>query len=449
MAQSEVIPLPRSWHGHIKSAFIHAIALTAAAFNAALGRTATQGSKLARIQARLDRANHEIALLKEEMRLKDARFRRVNPHRRPHYRPIERMQILQLRAARGWSMSQVADAFLLSELTIFTWQQRIDEEGDGALLQMSDPVSKFPDFVRAIVQQMKAFFPKMGKDKIAQILARAGLHIGATTVHRMIKEKPKETIAEEATEESDEAAPPRVVTAKRPDHVWHVDLSVVPTSAGFWVPWFPFTRLQRWPFCWWIAVVVDHFSRSVVGFAVYKKKPTSVEVRTFLGTAISKARKAPRHLIVDRDSIFDCPGFISWCKRKTKNPPRFGAVGKHGSIAVVERFIRTMKTECTRQILVPFRAKRMRRELGHYATWYNEHRPHTYLEGRTPREVYDGLSPANSKPRYEPRPNWPRGSPCSSPQTRIRGKPGARLVLRISFYEGRRNLPVIELKRVA
>ena len=32
--------------------------------------------------------------------------------------------------------------------------------------------------------------------------------------------------------------------------------------------------------------------------------------------------------------------------------PRYGAVGRHGSIAIVERFIRAMKSECTSRILV-------------------------------------------------------------------------------------------------
>ena len=35
--------------------------------------------------------------------------------------------------------------------------------------------------------------------------------------------------------------------------------------------------------------------------------------------------------------------------------PQFGAVGKHGSIAVVEHFIRTLKDECTRRVVVPLR----------------------------------------------------------------------------------------------
>ena len=50
-------------------------------------------------------------------------------------------------------------------------------------------------------------------------------------------------------------------------------------------------------------------------------------------------------------------------KRWTNTPPRYGAVGKHGSIAVVERAIRTLKSECTRKIHVFKRHKDFRSEL--------------------------------------------------------------------------------------
>ena len=56
-------------------------------------------------------------------------------------------------------------------------------------------------------------------------------------------------------------------------------------------------------------------------------------------------------------------------------------MGKSGSIAIVERLIRSMKSECTRRIIVPFRLDAMRHEIGCYATWYNEFRPHSGLGG--------------------------------------------------------------------
>jgi len=45
-----------------------------------------------------------------------------------------------------------------------------------------------------------------------------------------------------------EAATPRAVTAKHPNHVWHVDLTFVP-PVGFWIPWLPLALPQVGPFC--------------------------------------------------------------------------------------------------------------------------------------------------------------------------------------------------------
>jgi hypothetical protein len=99
-----------------------------------------------------------------------------------------------------------------------------------------------------------------------------------------------------------------------------------------------------------------------------------------------------------------------------------------------------MKSECTRRIVVPFRTEDMRRELALYGIWYNEHRPHMGLEGRVPEEVHRALPAAMDAPRLEPRARWPVD------RESLRGKPGARLELRLRFLDGNRHLPVVELK---
>jgi transposase InsO family protein len=185
----------------------------------------------------------------------------------------------------------------------------------------------------------------MGKVKIAQTLARAGLHLGTTTVGRMLKggedaadlsPAPSADCGPEASTETiditaddhDGLGKSRVVTANRPNHVWHVDLTSVPTAAGFCTTWLPFALPQSWPFCWWVAVAIDHFSRRVMGIAAFPRQPTSVAVRTFLGRAIAKAGTAPKYLVCDRGSQFDCQGFRGWCERSGIKPPRYGAIGR-------------------------------------------------------------------------------------------------------------------------
>jgi transposase InsO family protein len=240
----------------------------------------------------------------------------------------------------------------------------------------------------------------------------------------------------------------RAVTAKRPNHVWHVDLTAVPISGGFWTTWLPFALPQCRPFCWWVAIVIDHYSRRVMGFAVFDDHPTSLGVRAFLGSTISRLEATPKYIICDKGSQFWCDGFKSWCRcRQIK--PRFGAIGKHGSIAVIERFIRTLKQEGVRRMLVPMRRDGFRNELKLFIDWYNQQRPNTALAGCTPNEVYHGDRPANRRPRIEPRRRWPRRSRCAAPQTLIAGQPGARIDMTIQFDGGRRHLPVVSLKRAA
>jgi hypothetical protein len=91
-------PLPRGWKSHIKSSLLHAISLATAAVTVARSRSAVDG-----LRAELERTTNEIALLREELEIKDSRWSRLSSRKRPHYTPIQRMRVLQLKAARGWS----------------------------------------------------------------------------------------------------------------------------------------------------------------------------------------------------------------------------------------------------------------------------------------------------------------------------------------------------------
>ena len=103
------------------------------------------------------------------------------------------MAIVELRAARGWSLENTARVFFVTAATVASWIKRIDEQGRDALLQLPEPVNRFPDFIRYAVQRLKVLCPTMGQVKIAQTLARAGQHLGPTTVGRILKEKSKPT----------------------------------------------------------------------------------------------------------------------------------------------------------------------------------------------------------------------------------------------------------------
>jgi len=102
---SSEIVIPKSWPKHIKSAVLHVISLAHYAITYARGWAANSINARVRLKARLRIALEEIVELREEPRIKDARMARIDPQKRPHYPAVERMAILELKAARGWFLS--------------------------------------------------------------------------------------------------------------------------------------------------------------------------------------------------------------------------------------------------------------------------------------------------------------------------------------------------------
>ena len=150
--KAPIIRLPKSWTSHVRSAMLHVISL--AQFATVYTRSWAVDSVNARVRLKSEncRLRQEFALLQEEIRIKDGRMAQIGPQRRPYYPPAERMAILELRATRSWTLQQAADTFLLTAPTIASWMKRLDEEGPDALVQLREPVNKFPDFVRYAVQ---------------------------------------------------------------------------------------------------------------------------------------------------------------------------------------------------------------------------------------------------------------------------------------------------------
>jgi hypothetical protein len=109
-------------------------------------------------------------------------------------------------------------------------------------------------------------------------------------------------------------------------------------------------------------------------------------------------------------------------------------VGQHGSLAVIERFFLTLKIEAMRVIMVPFNLAAMRAELVGFVQWYDAYRPHQSFGGRTPAEVYERLG------RADQRAGTQSASPLNS---------GGQLALKVSYLEGRKDLPIVELRAAA
>jgi putative transposase len=197
-----------------------------------------------------------------------------------------------------------------------------------------------------------------------------------------------------------------------------------------------------------MAALVDHFSRKVVGFEVFRRQPSARDVCRLIDTTVACTGRAPKYLISDHGCQFGDD--YRDCCTSHGIEPRFGAIGQSGSIALIERFWATLKGEGLRRVLVPYGIAEMREELRVFCLWYNGLRPHSSLGGATPDEVYFGVEAARDGPRFEPRRRFPLGTqPLAQAPKAVRGKRGMKLELVTSHFEGRKHLPVVELRRAA
>ena len=365
-------------------------------------------------------------MLREEINIKDGRWERSRSKRRPHYTPVQRMRILPTpgRPVAGTWRRQRGCSSSISK-TLLVWMRRLDEQGEPALIQTANPVNRYPDFVRNLVRQLKCLFPAMGTERMAHVLARAGLVLGATTIRRMLREPsgPPEVDVTLAQRRH------RRVVARYPGHTWHVDLTAVPTRAGLLGVLVPVLAATA------LAVLLLGCRRGRPGppgrwlasrcFRSCRRRTRSKRFSTVRSSVSASLRDMSSPT---RASKFWCRSFKRWCKRRSVRP-RYGRIGEPASIAVVERFIGSMKRECTRRILGPLSLVAMRRELRLYSTWYNTQRPHMFLDGKTPRDVYAGRT--SRKRRLEPR---------RLKQNRIRKRKRRpnEFRLAVSYVEGRK-----------
>jgi hypothetical protein len=81
-------------------------------------------------------------------------------------------------------------------------------------------------------------------------------------------------------------------------------------------------------------------------------------------------------------------------------------------------------------MMVPFNLDDMRREMSLLVYWYNEFRPHQSLDSKTPQVVYSHSPPT---------PPIQVASNAELPDVKMA----------VSYFEGRKHLPVIGLKQAA
>jgi len=328
-----------------------------------------EARRVAQLEARVMVLEDAVAFRDARLEVMERRLGEERP-RRP-YPLMERLRILWLMEYYGVPKRRVKETFGVARSSVHRWLKAFQEGKQGGRRAAAEPANKTPREIAELIWDIFARNPMWGRHRIAMTLWVLGVFVSATTV-RDILLRPRPEASTSAPAEAKECAKPKQIVARHPNHVWSVDR----------------TRVMRWG-VWpsWVLVAIDHFSRAVMT-VVPLEGPNSGWVIDALEQAFLR-HGPPKHLISDQEGVFVGELFAQLL-RDWNVKQRFGAVGKHGSIAVTERLIWTLKREWLARVALIRGLDHLGELLADFEVYYNQHRCHQRLNGATPSMLYEG-----------------------------------------------------------
>jgi len=352
----------------------------AAGIQQARMRVASAASPIMRLMIQRDHEVAESELLRRELDILRAGRENMPPQKRPDYRPTQRLAILQLMRLRDWNIKNTAKRFVIHENTLRAWIKSIKGNDKPSLLAGAIVWNRMDDAVRWAAQELRRLCPEpeFGTRTMARHLLRAGIQISRSSVQRMLREpepaKPPRK-PRPAMEQPAGVKPHGLLTPKKPNHVWHSDITQIR------VLWHVF----------FVAAILDGFSRKLLALKVYAKTPCAKNLAALVKSAAVRHGK-PEFIITDNGGQFRKQfgravrrQRIRHVRTRVRNPFLNGKI---------ERFFRSLKL-WQRLTLMVATAGGIQRRLNSFAAWYNTCRPHSALGFRTPEEAYGGKTLPN------------------------------------------------------
>ena len=325
----------------------------------------------AEVQAENAMLRDTVEFLVERLACAERRLKAA--HIRKPYSLAERLHILWCIEYFGIPRRQIPKCFGVARSTVWRWLRRLHDGIGlcGRKCQLS--MRRTSEELERLLWEMASANAGWGRRRIALVLGTLGIFLAASTVRNiLLRPRPQPKGAPAAAAGGPEERKPRQIVAHYPNHVWSVDRTRV---------W----RWRIWPS--WVLVAIDHFSRKVVA-SCHLEGPNAGWVVEALEEAFL-CHGAPKHIITDQEGVFISDVFAELLRRWNVKQ-RFGAVGQHGSIAVTERVIRTLKYEWLRRVPVIRGLDHLEILLADFVCYYNSWRPHTTLKGAVPELIHAG-----------------------------------------------------------
>jgi putative transposase len=214
-----------------------------------------------------------------------------------------------------------------------------------------------------------------GSPRVHAALQAEGIRVGKKRVARLMKAAGLQGVSRRkspsTTVRDDEARPApdlvdRDFTVSVPDELWVADITYVPTSAGYL----------------YLAVVLDAFSRRVVGWAMADHLRTELVLDALDMAAKQRSPEETVHHS-DQGSQYTALAFGKRCKDAGVRPS-MGSVGDCYDNAMCESFFATLECELIERETYATRSEARLSVFDFVEGWYNPHRLHSAIGYQSP-----------------------------------------------------------------
>jgi putative transposase len=207
--------------------------------------------------------------------------------------------------------------------------------------------------------ELKAQGRHVGHKRVARLMSTAGLY--GVSRRRWVTTTVRDRAAKPASDLVE-----RNFTATAPNRLWVADITYIPTWAGFL----------------YLAVVLDAFSRKIVGWAMATHLRTEL-VLAALNMALGQRRPAGVIHHSDHGSQYTAFAFGKRCDEAGVRPS-MGSVGDCFDNAMCESFFATLECELLDRTSFETQAEARMAVFDFIEGWYNPHRRHSALDYLSP-----------------------------------------------------------------
>ena len=307
------------------------------------------------LSRRLEKLEHEMEIIKQSGYIADV----------PLQKKLSVLESIYRQADNTYSVHELCEALDIARGTFYNYIFRRADHSKREEAQV--------ELMRLVQQVFDDSSQRFGAEKIRVTLTESGVCVSTKRIAAIMRELGLQSVRPDAKKQYKKQQQykkqnllERQFTAKHPNQIWVSDITYFKVN-DYWV---------------YLCVILDLFSRKIVGYRVSRNASTNLVTSTFRTAFRERGNPSGLTFHSDRGKQYTSAAFTALLEKCGVNQS-FSATARPHDNAVAETFFASFKKEeAYRREYTSEQG--YRKSVEQYIQFYNELRPHRTLKYKTP-----------------------------------------------------------------